>query len=89
MLAIGELGKRKAELPKHKIKSRGNRSSKDIKLKKLLTERLFMRRCSTSSIESIVRSAMTFNGMVRSSEGRLQENKIEVTLIMISILNKK
>lgn len=35
-----------------------------------------MRRYSTSSMESFVRSAMTLNGMVRSSDGRLQHNKI-------------
>ena len=44
-------------------------------LKKLLTERLFMRRYSTSSIVSLVRSAMTFNGIVRSSAGRLHKNR--------------
>ena len=38
-----------------------------------LTERLFMRRYSTSSTESLVRSAMMFKGIVRSSEGRLQD----------------
>ena len=35
-----------------------------IDKKKLLTERLFMRTCSTSSMESLVRSAMTVKGMV-------------------------
>ncbi|CBI21746.3 unnamed protein product, partial [Vitis vinifera] len=38
-----------------------------------LTERLFMKRYSTSSTESLAPSAMIFNGMVPSSEGRLQD----------------
>lgn len=38
----------------------------------ILTERLFMRRCSTSSMESLVRSAMILKGMVLSSAGRLK-----------------
>jgi hypothetical protein len=42
-----------------------------------LTERLFMRRCSTSSMESFVRSAITFNGIVLFSEGRLQGSKFK------------
>lgn len=53
-----------------------------------LTERLFIRRYSTSLIESLVRSAITLNGIVLSSDGRLKmktnnmskENKMEVTL---------
>ncbi|CAN6839733.1 unnamed protein product [Brassica oleracea] len=43
------------------------RNEGEIDKKKLLTERLFMRRCSASSMESLVRSAMTVKGMVLSS----------------------
>ena len=38
-----------------------------------LTERLFMRRYSTSSTVSFVWSAMIISGIVLSSDGRLQE----------------
>jgi hypothetical protein len=37
-----------------------------------VTERLFIRRHSTSLIESLVRSAITLNGIVLSSDGRLK-----------------
>lgn len=37
-----------------------------------VTERLFIRRYSTSLIDSLVRSAITLNGIVLSSDGRLQ-----------------
>lgn len=37
-----------------------------------VTERLFIRRYSTSLIESLVRSAIMLNGIVLSSDGRLQ-----------------
>lgn len=40
-----------------------------------VTERLFIRRYSTSLIESLVRSAITLNGIVLSSDGRLQYEK--------------
>ncbi|CAN7017364.1 unnamed protein product [Brassica oleracea var. botrytis] len=43
------------------------RNEGEIEKKKLLTERLFMSRCSASSMESLVRSAMTAKGMVLSS----------------------
>jgi len=53
-----------------------------------VTERLFIRRYSTSLIESLVRSAISLNGIVLSSDGRLKmksnnmskEKKMEVTL---------
>jgi hypothetical protein len=40
-----------------------------------LTERLFISRYSTSSTESLVRSAMAFSGIVRFSDDRLQIDK--------------
>ena len=43
-----------------------------------LTDKLFIRRCSTFSIESFVRSAITLNGIVRSSDGRLQATTISL-----------
>ena len=53
-----------------------------------VTERLFISRYSTSLIESLVRSAISLNGIVLSSDGRLKmktnnmskEKKMEVTL---------
>jgi hypothetical protein len=42
-----------------------------INAKKKFTERLFMRRYSTSLMESFVLSAITLSGIVLSSDGRL------------------
>ena len=50
-----------------------------------LTERLFISRYSTSSTESLVRSAMAFSGIVRFSDDRLQDKAVsDIASLMMS-----
>ncbi|KAL6139698.1 hypothetical protein ACLB2K_058000 [Fragaria x ananassa] len=44
----------------------------------------FIRRCSTSSIERLVRSAMILKGIVRSSDGRLKITSIKHRTLIFS-----
>ena len=69
---MGVLAFNKDSITKYFTKNKKNIQSNAKKnVANEVTERLFIRRYSTSLIESLVRSAITLNGIVLSSDGRL------------------